>query len=133
MDINPASVAISSAPAQPILDYVSSDGNICRVSLKLGSLFGQCTAKRLKIALMCNQTSDARRRLSQIAEVEVSLFHIPQLHGIEVSSLPKNIEECLNGLELARRSEETIWESSLTQQGADCTVRRSADHDVYGS
>ena len=122
MEIHPTSVAMMQAPDQPILDYVSSDGEICKVTFKIETFLKQCTARKLKVALMCQQASGARKRLENIAELEVSLFHIPQLHGIEVKSLPQNIEECLTGLEQARRFEETIWEGILTQQGADCPV-----------
>lgn len=119
----------SQAPPQPILDYVSSaDGQICTVTVKTDALLKQCTGKKVKIAAMCTQAASARRRIPEIAELEITLFHIPPLQGVPVNSLPQNIEECLIGLEQARRYEETVWEGTLTQQGADCSVGRATQY-----
>lgn len=122
MDLHPASVDMMQTPEQPILDYISRDGEICKVTSKIETFLKQCTARKLKLAVACHQAAGSKRKLENIAELEISLFHIPQLHGIEVKSLPQNIEECLTGMEQARRYEETIWEGILTQQGADCKV-----------
>ena len=126
MDMQPASVAMMQQPVQPLLDYISKDGEICKVLIKTDTFLKQCTGKKLKIAAACTQARDIRRSMVDIAELEITLFHIPALPGVPVNSLPQNIEECLIGLEQARRYDETVWEGVLTQQGADCSVSYAA-------
>lgn len=121
MDIRAASPS-PSFPAHPLLDYLASDGELCRVAFKAETFLPSCTGKRIKTVHQCRAPERSRRIAGSPFELEISLFYLPPLPSVPVDKLPQSIDECLDGLLKAERHDKMLFQGILTQMGADCSV-----------
>lgn len=134
MKPRPASVIQQpSAPASdPLLYQLNMEGVVGDTNLVYADVEKKSTGQRHRIAL---PVRSARGQL--IGEMKLDIFTLPAISGVPGSELPESLVDCVKGLEKLGQSNFRHIEGSLTQLGADCTVRLlpalSSEYMTYNS
>jgi len=120
MKSRPASVIQQpSAPtADPLIYQLNMEGLVGDTNLIYADIEKRSTRQRLPIALPIRSSRGAL-----IGEMKLDLFTLPAIPGVPGSELPQSLVDCVKGLEKLGQSNHKHIEGSLTQLGADCTVR----------
>lgn len=117
----PASVIQQpSAPASdPLLYQLNMEGLVGDTNLIYADVEKKSNGQRHGVALPIRSA-----RGQFIGEMAVDLFTLPAISGVPGSELPQSLAESVQGLKKLGQSNFKHIEGSLTQLGADCTVRR---------
>ncbi|GAA6000450.1 uncharacterized protein JCM10292_001521 [Rhodotorula paludigena] len=107
----------------PFYDYVSSDGQLATAKITWAEQAAKCRLKKTRVVVPFGaKTTSSPRTCS--GSLTLDLLFVPSIPSIAKSSLPKSMDEVIEGLELSERATKIAHESVLTQLGGDTTVWR---------
>ncbi|GAA5899981.1 hypothetical protein JCM6882_007017 [Rhodosporidiobolus microsporus] len=116
----------------PFYDYVSPDGQLATARVVFASEAAECRLQKKRILVPFGPKASKSPR-SCSGSLVVELLFVPAVPGVTKASLPKSMDEVVEGLELADWATKITHQSVLTQLGGDCPVWRRRQVKLRGS
>lgn len=104
-------------PLDPLAARLGPNGLIGRVTIPFSEIVRLCTGRAEVLAIPLHSNTDYR-----IGSMRVKVFRIPPLPEVFASSLPTDLEGCLQGVKWAKAQQVENRKGTLTQMGGDCPV-----------